>query len=85
MIVASKLSNKIGTLNSDDLNKIIKHFNKVGLPIFDVNVKNKKIINIVTKDKKNISEKINLILIKKIGQAYYLRTQNINNISKLLD
>ncbi len=85
MVVASKLSNKIGTLKQEDLNKIINHFDKVNLPIHDINIKNEKILKIVLKDKKNLSQKINLILIRKIGQAYYLRNQNPKKIFKIIE
>ena len=67
------------------MNKIINHFEKVDLPIKDVNIKNKKIINIVLKDKKNLDEKLNLVLIKRIGQAFYLRNQNPKHIFKLIN
>ncbi len=85
MVVAAKLSKKIGYLSVNDVNKIIDHFQKVGLPVSDKNLKNKKIKSIIANDKKNISEKINLILIEKIGQACFLRNQNIKNIFKLID
>ena len=85
MVVASKLSKKICKLSEDDLNTIINHFKKIGLPTNDINLKNKKIFNIVLKDKKNIDNRINLVLIKKIGQAYYLRNQNPKSIFKLIN
>ena len=85
MVIAAKLSKNISKLNQGDLNKIINHFEKVGLPINDVNIKNKKIINIVLKDKKNLDEKLNLVLIKRIGQAFYLRNQNPKHIFKLIN
>ena len=55
------------------------------ITINDNNIKNKKIINIVLKDKKNLGENINLVLIKTIGKAFYLRNQNPNFIFKLID
>ena len=85
MVIAAKLSKNISKLNQGDLNKIINHFEKVDLPINDVNIKNKKIINIVLKDKKNLDEKLNLVLIKRIGQAFYLRNQNPKHIFKLIN
>ncbi len=73
MIAASKLSNKKKLLPSKDLNLIIKHYKNANLPLnfkkfFKKNEIN-KIINFMKKDKKNLNNKINLILLKKIGQV----------------
>jgi len=73
MIAASKLSNKKKMLPSKDLNLIIKHYKNIHLPL-DLKEKFKKkeinkIIHFMKKDKKNINNKINLILLKKIGKV----------------
>ena len=72
MMVASQLSYKKKILSLKDLNLLKKHYLSLNLPM---NVKNRfkkieinKIIYFMKKDKKNLSEKINLILIKKIGK-----------------
>ena len=83
MIIASKLSNKLSTLKTSELIKITDHFCKVGLPIYDNKINNKKILSIIQKDKKNIDGKINLILLKKIGKAYYSRNVNKKYIIKI--
>ena len=83
MIIASKLSNKLSTLKTSELIKITDHFCKVGLPIYDNKINNKKILSIIQKDKKNNDGKINLILLKKIGKAYYSRNVNKKYIIKL--
>tara|TARA_B100000900_G_C20560322_1_gene708614 strand:+ start:500 stop:1627 length:1128 start_codon:yes stop_codon:yes gene_type:complete len=68
---------KFGTENKltllKDYKKIINHVLKAKLPS---NIKNyfsykdlNKILNFMSKDKKNISKKLNLILLKKIGSA----------------
>jgi len=85
MIIASKLSNKLSTLSNIDLERIMNHFIKVGLPIYDNNIKNKKILSIIQNDKKNTDGKINLIFLKKIGQAYYSRNVNPKYISRILN
>ena len=84
MIISSKLSNKLSSLKTNELIKITDHFCKVGLPIYDNKINNKKILSIIQKDKKNSDGKINLVLLKKIGKAYYSRNVNkkyIINIS----
>ena len=43
----------------------------------------KKILSIIQKDKKNNDGKINLILLKKIGKAYYSRNVNKKYIIKI--
>ena len=83
MIIASKLSNKLSTLKTSELIKITDHLCKVGLPIYDNKINNKKILSIIQKDKKNNDGKINLILLKKIGKAYYSRNVNKKYIIKI--
>jgi len=73
MIIASDLSYKKKLLARKDLLSIKKHYNNLKLltsikKIFKKNEIN-KIIYFMKKDKKNIDEKINLILLKKIGKT----------------
>ena len=73
MITASQLSYEKKILSLRDLNLIEKHYRDLNLPmkikkIFKKNEIN-KIIHFIKKDKKNYGEKINLILIKKIGKV----------------
>ena len=73
MIVASQLAYKKRILSLKDLILLKKHYLDLNLPIDlkkqfkkkDIN----KIIYFMNKDKKNLNEKINLILIKKIGKT----------------
>ena len=51
MIIASKLSNNLSSLKKRELIKIVNHFNKVGLPIHNNSIKNKKILELIRKDK----------------------------------
>ena len=73
MMIASELSNKKNKLSSNELLMIKKHYFDLNLPISIKNIfrKNevKKIIHFMNKDKKNTSEKINLILLNKIGKT----------------
>ena len=72
MIMASKFSNEKKILSSSELIKIEDHYNHLGLPLNLRNIFKKKeiskIIYFMQKDKKNLNEKINLILIKNIGK-----------------
>ena len=73
MFIASKFSNKKKILKTSELNLIEKHYENLKLlnklsKIFKKNKIN-KIIHFMKKDKKNTNEKINLILLKKIGKT----------------
>ena len=75
MMVASELSNKKKLLSFKELFWIKKHYNSLKLltnikKVFKKNEIN-KIVNFMKKDKKNVDEKINLILLKKIGKTSY--------------
>jgi len=82
MILASQLACQRKILSIKDLLLIKRHYILLGLPnnikkIFNKNEIN-KIIYFVKKDKKNLNNKINLILIKKIGKATRPNSFNIS-------
>jgi len=73
MMIASELSNKKKLLSFKELSLIKKHYFALKLfsninKIFKRNEIN-KIVHFMKKDKKNIDEKINLILLNKIGKT----------------
>ena len=79
MLLGIKTASKFSFLNkflkANDFNLILNHLKKLKLPnninkLFSSNDLN-KIISFMKKDKKNNTEKINLILLKKIGQPIY--------------
>ena len=73
MIMASKYSFNKKILSLNEFNLIKKHYANLNLPMNINKVFFKKDINKIVKfaarDKKNISDKINLILLKKIGKT----------------
>ena len=73
MMVASELSNKKKLLSIKELLLIKKHYFNLKLPMYINKIFKKreinKIIYFIKKDKKNINEKINLILLSKIGKT----------------
>ena len=73
MMLASDLSNKIKKLPLKDLLLIKKHYLDLKLPMFITKIFRKneieKIIYFMKKDKKNINQKINLILLNRIGKT----------------
>tara|TARA_B100000029_G_scaffold513736_1_gene614200 strand:+ start:505 stop:1614 length:1110 start_codon:yes stop_codon:yes gene_type:complete len=88
MMMASKLSNIKKKLSQKDLTLIKKHYIDLKLPMHFRKIfrKNevKKIIYFMKKDKKNISKRINLILLSKIGKTtipgkFSLKTNEMRN------
>ena len=70
---ALKFSYSLKLIKFKEYNQIMQHILRMKLPY---NIKNyftsknlNQILNFMMKDKKNISKKINLILLKKIGKA----------------
>ena len=88
IISATKFSYKKNLLNEIDYKKILNHINKLKVPLVLNNYFKKKDINSIFKymrsDKKNISSKINLILIKKIGKILINTKYNEFVIKKYL-
>ena len=83
MMLAARLSYKKNFLPRSDLQLIEKHYLSLNLPM-RLNKKFKKseiakIVYYMKKDKKNINEKINLILLKKIGKTTKPNSFKINS------
>tara|TARA_B100000035_G_scaffold234576_1_gene202855 strand:+ start:2817 stop:3923 length:1107 start_codon:yes stop_codon:yes gene_type:complete len=88
MITALKFSLKKHLLNKKEFNLIKRHFENSKIP-HDIknyfSVKNlDKILKFMTKDKKNTSDTINLILLNKIGSAKINYYYNQSDIKKFL-
>tara|TARA_S200000501_G_scaffold358699_1_gene383725 strand:- start:873 stop:1940 length:1068 start_codon:yes stop_codon:yes gene_type:complete len=84
MITEAKISNYLGLLSSSELERIITHFKKCRLKTNDNIIKNKLLINIITKDKKNFLNNINFSLINKIGNAIFYKKLDKNKVYKIL-
>ena len=85
MSLAAKISNKKKLLSNTEYNKLISHLKKIGLPYYDDKIKKDQLYNLMLSDKKNTNNKINLVLLKKIGEAYFergLRKEDIKSILK---
>ena len=85
---ALSFSLKNNLLNQSDYHSIMKHIRKAELPselkkffkIKDIN----KIISFMIKDKKNSTEKIKLILLKKIGSPIIYREFKKKHLNSFL-
>ena len=84
MITEAKISNYIGLLSSNELERIIIHFKKCRLKVNDIILKNKILIKRLTKDKKNFQNNINFSLIDKIGSSIYYKKLDKNKVYKIL-
>ena len=84
MITEAKISNYIGLLSTNDLDRIITHFKKCKLRIFDKIIKEKKIIKLISKDKKNFNDNINFSLINKIGSSIFYKKLDKDKVYKIL-
>jgi len=84
MIIAANISYLIGSLPKYQLENIINHFKNCGLPIKNNLIKKEKFFELLINDKKNKNDKINLILLKKIGKAYYAKNFELKKIKNLI-
>ena len=91
MIIACELSNKKKLLSFKELSSIKKHYINLNLlrnikKVFKKNEIN-KIIYFMKKDKKNTNEKINIILLNKIGKVVPPKKLSfkVNEIKKFLN
>ena len=84
MIIASTISHKLNYLSFRDLKRIKQHFISNKLPVSDSKMYDKKIFEIIKKDKKNVGDKINFILLKKIGAAFISDKLNFEKIVKIV-
>ena len=84
MITEAKISNYLGLLSNNELERIIKHFTKYKLKIFDKVLKNTILIRYLSKDKKNFQNYINFALIKNIGSSIFYKKLDKTKVYKIL-
>ena len=84
MALACKISFKKNLITKKDYYDLINHLKNVNLPFEDKRIKSPKLYNLMLMDKKNTNCKINLILLQKIGVAYYERGLSKKEIKNYL-
>ena len=84
MILAAKISYKTNKISKNQLLDLIIHFKNAKLPIDSNMIRKDQFYMKLANDKKNKNEKINLVLLKKIGCAYFARNFDINSIKNIL-
>ena len=85
MILATKISYRMKNIRRSELDDIIYHFKQAGLFYSTKSMINNKLYKAIIADKKNTNNKINLILLKKVGEAYYKRGLNITELKNLIN
>ncbi len=88
ILSAAKLSKKLKTLNSNDFKLILSHLSKLNFNCLKNIFKSKdtnKIVNFMKADKKNISNKINFITLKKIGLVNSHIELSISKVKKFVE
>ena len=84
MITEAKISNYLGFLSSNELERIIRHFKNCRLVIFDNILKDRSLLKKLTKDKKNFLNIINFSLIDKIGSSIFYKKLDKKKVYKIL-
>ena len=84
MITEARISNYLGLLSFDELERITKHFKKCRLKTHDNILKDKSLINKIIKDKKNFLNNVNFSLIDKIGSSIFYKKLDKNKVYKIL-
>ena len=89
MLMAAKMSVNLGHLSQDECDKIEHHLNLANLNIDLNSLKNdwkkENFANILMKDKKNSSGKLNFILLNKIGEAFVAKNIDVKHFHSVID
>ena len=84
MILAAKISYKEKNILKSELDDLINHFKDAKLPTDSKLIRNLSFYKKIIDDKKNMNNKVNLILLKTIGRSYFARNFKINKIKKII-
>ena len=85
MAIAIKISTRKKFIKPKEYDSFIKHLQKVKLPHYDKRIESNQIYDLLLSDKKNADDKINLILLKKIGKSYFERGLKKEEVKKLIN
>lgn len=75
-VLAAQLSQELGYLNADDVERAAHLFAAVNLPVKPPKSDAAKLVSHMLRDKKNEGGVVTLVLLKKLGEAYLDRTQS---------
>ncbi|MDO8567310.1 MAG: 3-dehydroquinate synthase [Dehalococcoidales bacterium] len=70
MVAAAKISNKMGLISVDELNRLKSLIQSAGLPVDVPSVKVSDVMQAMKHDKKVQQDKVRFVLLKSIGNAY---------------
>ena len=70
MLAAGRISNKLGILHGDELDRIEKVIQRAGLPTKVPNLEVKRLVQAMEFDKKMVRGKVKFILLRSLGSAF---------------
>ncbi|MBN2611584.1 MAG: 3-dehydroquinate synthase [Bacteroidales bacterium] len=82
MVLAAKLSEKLGFLSRKEYQRIYTLLGNFGLPV-DISLDIKKVLSAMKQDKKREGDSIHLVLIKQIGEAFSYKTK-LNKLEEII-
>ncbi len=74
MNIVTRISEKLGLTDSGTHRRVITLLKKYNLPLEIPDVSREDLFNAMQIDKKNVDSELNLILLRKVGQAYIYKT-----------
>ena len=84
MVIATKLSCKLNKISKKEMIDIITHIKNAKLPTYTSLIKKNNFYKKIINDKKNRNNKMNLILLKNIGNAYFSKNHKLSEIKKMI-
>jgi len=69
MVAAARISNKMGMLADDELDRLKNVIERAGLPIKIPGLEKEKILHMIKHDKKVLKDKVRFVLLKSIGSV----------------
>ncbi|MBI2832330.1 MAG: 3-dehydroquinate synthase [Chloroflexi bacterium] len=84
MVAAARISNKLGMLGEDELNRLTRVIERTGLPTEPPKLNLAEIIKAMGHDKKIISGRVRFVLPRKIGEVIVTDEVNQSQVEKVL-
>lgn len=84
-VMAARLSEKLKLCPAGISGRIREHYKKMGLPTSFHSFKTSELLSWMKKDKKTLSDKLNLVLLKDIGRAVVMKSVPVKEIEEVLE
>ncbi len=83
-VLAAQLSHQLGHLGAGDVERVMRLFVAVNLPVKPPQVEATKLVSHMQRDKKNEGGVVTLVLLKRLGEAYLDRSQTSSMLTEFL-